>query len=146
MTEQSTSGQDSKLHDNRNLDAHLGAKVEADSSEGRWEGQEIEVKSDPIIDPGTGKTVVLRVFEYSIDPSMPVKVRPTNQDLFNSHAMQIKHFLWKDGLRPFDEGQGLEPKVQFSKRERKYRIIVPCEARFGQSFHERAQLLPTHTT
>lgn len=135
--------EDKQLHDNRDLDAKLGAKVEAHNEDGAWEGQEVSVKSNPLIDPGTGPTVVLRIFEFQINPQMPYNTRPTNQVLFNTHAKQIRHLLWKDGLRPFDEGQGLEPRVQFSKRERKYRIIVPCEARFGQSFHEKARLLPT---
>lgn len=135
---------DNKSHDDRDFDAKVTAGVEADSAEGKWYGNELEVKSDPIIDPGTGETVVLRVFEFKINPELSQNARPSNQELFNSHATQIRHMLFKDGLIAFEGGEGLEPRVQFSKLKREYRIIVPCKAKLGQSFQQKAQVLPVH--
>lgn len=123
-------------HDNKNLEDHLGAKIEA---EGGWEGREIEVKSDPLIDSGTGKKVLIRIFDYSLNPTLKKSQFPkSKQDVFNNHVREIKEILWRDGLAPLEH---ITPRVQFSKKERKYRIFVTCEARFGVMWNDNARTL-----
>lgn len=122
-------------HDNRKLEDHFGAKVEAEG----WEGQELEVKSDPLVDAGTGKPLVIRIFDFKLNPALKRKEFPKNkQDVFNSHARQIKDFLWKDGLVARED---VSPRVQFSKKEMKYRIFVLCEARYGMMWNDKPKTL-----
>lgn len=104
----------------------------------KWEGQEIEVRSDPLIDSGTGKPVIIRMFQFAANPEILKKMKPSKQELFNSHALQIKHMLWADGLMPLD---GISPTVNTSKKREMYRIFVTCEARPGVVIAEKPKSL-----
>lgn len=127
-----------KPHTMKDDNGSLGESFKTVGAEHAWEGQDIEVKSDPLVDSGTGKPVILRVFEFSANPEMLKKMRPTKQELFSGHAMQIKTMLWADGLQPFE---GISPTVNTSKKREKYRIFVTCEPRPGISVLERPQTL-----
>lgn len=124
-------------HDNRNYEDHLGAKIEAHNEDGKWEGQELGATSDPLVDAGIGKHIVIRMFEYLLNPALKRKEKPKNkQEIFNNHAGQIKAFLWKDGLVPRED---ISPRVVLNKKG--YRIFVTCEARFQQMFNDRFKTL-----
>lgn len=116
----------------------LGESFVTTSPGHKWEGQDIEVKSDPLIDSGTGKPVIIRMFQFAANPEILKKFKPTKQELFNSHATQIKHMLWADGLRPLD---GISPSVNTSKKREMYRIFVTCEARLGLNIIEKPKTL-----
>lgn len=103
-----------------------------------WEGQDIEVKSDPLVNDGSGKPIIMRFFEFQVNPEMMKYAQPTNQDLFNAHAQQIKHFLWKDGLVPYEF---IEPRIIWSKKKDGYKIMVTCEAKTGVAILESSQTL-----
>lgn len=103
-----------------------------------WEGQELEVKSDPLVDSGTGTAVIIRVFEFEANPETLKRMKPTKQELFNAHAGQIKMMLWGDGLETFE---GVEPKIVTSKKVDKYRIYVACKARPGIAVNETLKTL-----
>lgn len=104
-----------------------------------WEGQDIEVTSDPLINDDSGKKVVLRFFHYQMNPEMVKYQRPIDQDIFNTHAQQIKVVLWKDGLIPYEI---VAPQIIWSKKKKDiYSIMVPCEARAGLSILESSQTL-----
>lgn len=104
----------------------------------KWYGESVEAKSDPIIDPGTGKTLILRWFEFAINPE--IKHTPTKQELFNAHWKQISTMLWGDGLVP---RQDINPRVEIGKKrgKGKYRIFVLCEPRLGTFVAEKPQNL-----
>lgn len=98
---------------------------------------EFEAKSEPILDPGTGQEVLIRLFEFAMNPA--IKDFPTDRQLlFNAHAKQIANTLWGDGLRPFD---GAGPRVIIDAKKKIYRIFVPCEARTGLVFNKKATTL-----
>lgn len=120
------------IHNSRNLDDFLGDKGElletnthgAPVKDIKWEAQQISTTSDPIKDPGEGRPVLLRTFEYSLNPNLPKDLSITKQAIFDSHKDQIRIMLWSDGLIPLEEIK--KPKVQISKSQKKYRIFVLC--------------------
>lgn len=111
-------------HDNRNLDDHKGKEFKLKGRDGTWHGQELSVESDPI-DPNDAewgtKKVIIRWFKFSFNPEL--KIKPTEQELFNAHAPQIRLELWKDGLIA-NEDDG--PKVIIAKNWKKdgYQIFI----------------------
>lgn len=113
-------------------------KFTTSDGEHKWEGQELEVKSDPLIDPGSGQAVIIRVFEFEGNAETLKRMKPTKQELFNSHIGQIKIMLWGDGLETFE---GVEPKIVTSKKSDKYRIAIACKPRMGVSVSETPQTL-----
>ena len=108
-----------------------------------WAGQELEVKSDPLIDAGMGKLVTIRRFFFSKNPDPKVRLPIHNQDLFNAHWNQIRDILWRDGLRPIDE---VNPRVIRGKKG--YNIFITCEPRITGAgvqgaFSEKGKTLQT---
>lgn len=139
MTKISKSGVDkNRHHESHVFDDHKGDSFVTSDGKNKWEGQEIEVQSDPLIDSGTGTPVILRFFEFKLNPEMMKYKRPSNQDLFNAHAMQIKTFLWKDGLEPFE---ALEPRIIWAKKKDGFRIMVTCIPRKGIILSESPRTL-----
>jgi len=98
----------------------------------QWYGQEAQASSDPLIDSGTGTPVIMRFFEFEANPEM-FKTKPSNQDLFNAHAQQIRLMLWGDGLEPF---QAIEPRVIRSKNKPFYRIMITCIPKKGVALND----------
>lgn len=110
--------EDKKHVDNRNLDEHLGQKFSIED-EHKWEGQEMQANSDPLVDSGTGEKFILRFFQFKKNPQFPANL--SKQEIFNQHAHQVKMFLWKDGLIPNED---VQPRVHVSKKTGNYKIIV----------------------
>lgn len=127
-----------KKHTMKSDNGSLGEGFVTTNEGHKWEGQEIEVKGDPLIDSGTGKPVIIRMFQFAANPEILKKVKPSKQELFNSHAMQIKSMLYADGLMPLE---GISPTVNTSKKNEMYRIFVTCEARPGVVVAERPKTL-----
>lgn len=88
-----------------------------------WYGSQIDVNSDPLFDPGKGKEVVLRTFEFQANPEN--KVTPTEQQLFDAHWPQIQNQLFKDGFVPL---WNIQPRFTLSADKQKYFFIIACEA------------------
>ena len=86
----------------------------------KWTGQEVTANSDPVLDPGSGRKIVVRQFEYAWNPEM--KDKPSKQEVFNLHAREIRNFLWRDGLRIIDTEA---PRMIVN--EQGYRIFITCE-------------------
>lgn len=111
------------------------------AQEGEWIDQDLAVKADvPLIDAGTGKKVIIRMFDFQWNGKMKPQdielVKSNKQSLFNAHANFIKSFLWKDGLSVLENE---DPKLEFIKGG--YRIAVACEARLGLNIFEKGNTL-----
>ena len=106
-----------------------------DTTKEQWYGQSVDVKSDPLVDKGTGDNIIIRTFEYSANPLI-LKTKPTKQELFNSHAEQIKLFLWKDGLEVVED---VSPRIIL--KDKNYQILVGCKAKKGVAIMEKPQTL-----
>lgn len=95
---------------------------------------DLQVEPTPLVDPATGKTVSIRLFEFKMSPDpMILKNFPNQQTLFNAHAKQISTILWSDGMRPLEE---VAPRVIINKKLRTYQIFVPCEPRLNMMVME----------
>ncbi len=103
-----------------------------------WEIGSGEVKSDPLVDTQTGQAVVIRNFEFKINPEAKDLPSIDKQTLFNIHARQITHSLWGDGLVPFDS---VPPRVIIDEKKGVYYIFVPCIAKSGVTIVEKPQNL-----
>lgn len=95
----------------------------SDEKNHRWNANTVETTSDVHLedDKGEGDVVVIREFEFGVNPQAFKEYQPTRQELFNHHAKQIEMMLWGDGLQPVRE---YTPKITISKNKKKYRIFV----------------------
>lgn len=118
------------------LEEKMSRKLEKDFEGNEWYGAQLEAEKTPLIDPGTGKPIILRMFDFKFDPT--VKRMPTKQELFTAHAKQVMTLLWADGLRPFE---GENPRVTIDAKKRTYRIVVVAEPRLGTMVVETPQSL-----
>lgn len=121
-------------HNIKTDNGSLGERFKA----GNWEGQDIEVRSDPLVNDGTGKPILLRMFEFEANPVALKRMKPTKQELFNSHVMQIRTMLWADGLNVLDV---IPPRVVISKKIESYRIFVACQPKDGVALNEKPRTL-----
>ena len=111
-----------------------GQQFKTEGGVDQWYGQEVAAKSDPLIDVGTGKPLVIRLFNFKKNPE--VKNYPSKQDVFNAHAKQIRDFLWKDGLVAREDH---DPRIMFTNDG--YRIAILCEARLGVMWMDKPRTL-----
>lgn len=109
---------------NRNLNDHKALEFAGEKGKEKWEGNQLEVNSDPLVDEGVGDARILRQFKFGINPV--VKYTPTKQEIFNSHLKQIEIMLWSDGLEPY-----LEIAPRISVDQKFYSIFVVCKPRKG---------------
>lgn len=128
----------SKHHESRKLQDHTNKEFTMKGEEGVWSGQEVEAQSDPLVDKGQGRPIILRYFEFKANPEVFKIEKPTKQQIFNHHAQQIKISLWKDGLEPVE---AVGPRVVISKKKDSYRIFVTCQAKLGVTIIETPQTL-----
>ena len=99
-------------------------------------GANLDVKGVPLRDPGTGRTVTIRVFQFKMNPN--IKQFPDRKQLFNTHARQIKTILWGDGLIPLEE---VNPRVIIDMKKHMYTFFIPCKARREVLFMEKPKNL-----
>lgn len=105
-----------------------------------WEGEEVGAESTTKIeeDKGTGQTIIMRFFEFSVNPQTFKDHKPTAQELFDSHRRGMEALLWSDGLTPHHI---LEPRLQFSKDKTRYRFVLTCIPSMGNVVNEKTQTL-----
>ena len=105
-------------------------------------GSDLEATPQQIDDPGTGRTVTIRTFDFAISPKIPLKEFPKNkQKIFSDHAHLIKTMLWADGLIPYEGNIEVAPKVLINLKQRTFKIIVVAQARSSTSFYEKPKSL-----
>lgn len=112
-----------------------------EDKEQNWDDvSKIETQSETVLedDKGTGKKVVIRVFEFKANQKVFKAHTPSTQELFDYHAEALKVMLWADGLQVMPD---VEPRVMISKNKKFYRIYVGAEPRVGQTIIERTKTL-----
>lgn len=105
-------------------------------------GADLNAESSRIEDAGTGNTVLIRIFDFKMNPGKFKDFPTDTQIIFNSHVRQIATTLWGDGLRPLEE---VPPRVIINKKAHSYKIFVTCEAKRGLLFSQKDQPLPLQT-
>lgn len=137
MTKQQKSGGTNKINIEGDLEELKGGDgVQVGDTKYEF-GADLSTDGAPIIDKGEGKRVVIRLFEFKMNPEM-LKRLPSKQELFNAHTRQISTILWSDGLQPLEE---IAPRVIIDVKKGGYKIFVPCEGRLGQVFIDKAENL-----
>lgn len=114
-------------HEMINKYGEAGSAFEVQKDGKKWEGREVAVKGEPLVDSGTGQKLYIRNFQFSRNPAYKGR-QLSNQEIFNWHWKEIERFMWGDGLIPY---KGAEPRV--SHKGDKYIITIVCEPRFGVS-------------
>lgn len=100
----------------------------------------VEVNSDTKIesDEGHGAPAIIRRFTFGMNVANIKEVKPTKQDLFNSHLKGIELALWKDGLKPFDK---VQPRISIDEKGMKYHIFVTAIPQRGHLLRQKPQTL-----
>lgn len=138
MMKPKKSGETSKVNIENLQEIKPGEGVQIDDKTKYDYVGSFDAKSEPLIDPGTGKTVSIRVFTFKMNPARLKQAPPDKQTLFNAHAKQISTILWGDGLIPMEE---ISPRVIINKNYGEYQIFVPCEAKSGVLFVDKPKNL-----
>lgn len=125
MTQQTKSGE--------TLEKGEGLKI--DESTKYEYGANLETDGVRIEDAGVGRQVLIRVFDFTMNPAMKDFDKQT---IFNNHAKQLSTILWSDGLRPIESEP---PRVILDKKKCMYQIFVACEGRLGQTFIDKPRNL-----
>ena len=95
-------------------------------------------------DEGTGQAVIIRRFEFKLNPDeltrhvLVTGSYPNKQDLFNSVLKGIEITLWKDGLKVFPDQ---DPRVIVDDHYTKFEVFVASIAQKGQRILETPQTL-----
>ena len=109
----------------------FGVKTEKEG----WYGNELQTKPTLMVDPGTGKALILRTFEFAKNPEFKTKAI-TKQELFNMHWRQIRVMLWGYGLVPNEDA---EPRIVIDKD--KYRIFILCQPKLNTFVADKLKTL-----
>lgn len=128
---------------NRVLENHVVEQFTTNDGDKDWYGQELEVKSDPLIDYKNEGAVILRFFYFKANAEIMKRDKPTKQMIFNNHAKQIELMLWSDGLEPMQE---IPPRIITSKKRDEYKIFVTCKPRRGVALDQTPLTLQQITT
>jgi hypothetical protein len=129
---------DAKKFKKQMADLKPGEGIEVDDKTNYEFGADLSTEGVPLVDPGSGKTVSIRVFTFKINPEKVKSFPSDKQALFNAHAKQIETILWGDGLRPFDSNP---PRVIINLKKGIYQIFVPCEAKRDVTFTDKPKNL-----
>lgn len=99
----------------------------------KWYGKENQTDEKLMHDQGTGKPIVIRLFEFKFPPTL--KELPTKEQILTpEYIKQVQTQLWADSLRLV-----MEPRVVIDKEGCK--IFAPCEARAGANFIEEPKTI-----
>lgn len=108
-------------------------RKQADIKADGWEGEEALVHSTPLVEDGSGPTVLVRKFDFAIPPNVQL---PAKEKLLEFHRSKVLAFLWADELEPIKD-----LRIQIAKNKRGFRIFATCQAKKGSRIYEQPQLL-----
>lgn len=100
-----------------------------------WEGQEVQTNTVPLVNDGSGKSIILRVFDFTLPPLKPEEI-PTSEELIRIHKTALTGFLWRDELVPVQDF-----KLVMNKDMLHFKIFATCQAKAGSVILDRPELL-----
>lgn len=102
--------------------------------------ESVEAKSQTSLenDVGVGNPIVIRCFEFKMNPEIFKQNPPTKQELFNHHHKGIEMALFRDGLKVVPE---INPRMVFNEKSLKYAIFIGAMPMKGFILQERPQTL-----
>lgn len=129
------------VHDDNAVTFHseLG-KSKSVHTDTNYDVKSIEAESQTKLeeDVGYGNALVIRMFEFRVDPLVFYQHMPTTQELFNSHYKGIELTLWKDGLKVIPE---VNPRIVVDEQNGTYQIFVGAAPAKGHLLKEQPQTL-----
>lgn len=107
--------------------------IDAPVNDIKWYGKEDRTEEKLMHDRGTGEPIVIRLFEFRLDPS--IKELPNKEQILTPEYIKyLQTQLWGDALRLV-----MEPRVVIDKESIK--IFAPCQPTTGNSFLEEPKTL-----
>lgn len=113
-------------------------KEEGETGDNIWHGQDLITADVPVNNDGSGKPIVMRVFEFQLPPLKPEEM-PTNEQLIEANKTKVTAFLWRDELVPV-----MDYRCVIDKDGRGFKIFATCQAKAGSAILETPELLSTH--
>ncbi len=111
--------------------------IDAPVKDINWEGQEVQTDGFLLKNDGTGKAVILRVFDFTLPPLKAEEI-PSDEELLRFHKSKLTAFLWRDELVPVQEF-----KIVMDNDMTHYKIFATCQAKAGSVILDRPELLQT---
>lgn len=88
-----------------------------------WEGHQMATEGERIEDPGMGRPIIVRSFEFNYPPD--IKVKPTKEQILTKdYIRHLEILLWTDEMELIQE-----PKVAFNKKG--FHVFATCQAKKG---------------
>ncbi len=129
------------IRDERNVNFKSelsGTSTEIDNVNYDVKSLEVQSKTNLEMDEGYGDAAIIRRFEFGMNPLAFQQMRPTKQELFNSHHKGIEVALWKDGMKVMPD---VNPRVVVDEVNKRYSIFVGAKPMKGHILHEQPQTL-----
>lgn len=92
-----------------------------------WHAQEVEVGGNPLQDTGTGKPIILRCFDFAINPAVPL---PSEDEILDTYKKYVDTFLWKDSLVRIQD-------LKLVIEKDKFKIFATCQPKTGAVILEK---------
>jgi hypothetical protein len=109
--------------------------IDAPVKDIEWEGQDIQTDSVPMINDGSGKAVIVRVFDFMLPPLKDEEI-PSDEELIRIHKTKLTAFLWRDELVPVQKF-----KCVLSNDKKSFKIFITCQAKAGSVILGTPELL-----
>lgn len=100
-----------------------------------WYGQGVETDKVSLQEDGTGKAIIMRIFEFSLPPFEDGDL-PSEAELVEAHKSKITAFLWRDELVPV-----MDYKAVISADKKSFKIFATAQAKAGSNILEKPQKL-----
>jgi hypothetical protein len=101
-----------------------------------WYGQGVETDPIKLEEDGTGKAIIMRVFEFTLPPFENDNDLPTEAELVEAHKSKITAFLWRDELVPV-----MDYKAVISADKKSFKVFATAQAKAGSNVLEKPQQL-----
>lgn len=101
-----------------------------------WYGQGVETDPVNLEEDGSGKAIIMRVFEFTLPPFESDDDLPTEAELVEAHKSKITAFLWRDELVPV-----MDYKAVISADKKSFKVFATAQAKAGSNVLEKPQQL-----
>lgn len=101
-----------------------------------WYGQGVETDKVSLDEDGTGKAIIMRIFEFTLPPFKSDDELPSEAELVEAHKSKITAFLWRDELVPV-----MDYKAVITADKKSFKIFATAQAKAGSNILEKPQKL-----
>lgn len=112
--------------------------MEGKVDDSQWYGQSSETEQTRLEDPGVGRPIILRKFDFAYKPG---RQKPKKSEILTpGYITFLENILWVDNLELIQD-----PKVAYNKTG--FSVLATCQAKKGHiiPYDKIEQLKPIHT-